>query len=168
MFNLRTNLFRGEGVSMSSREARSSASKRSDGVSFAHPDIIYVNGKFLTVDVRFSVASAVAVRDGRFVAVGEIEDIKALAGPSTTLVDLQGQTVLPGLIDTHAHVERAGLLKYTVQLNDVSTVAQALARITEHASRTPKGRWIRGAQWHPVSQLAEKRVLTREDLDKAA
>jgi predicted amidohydrolase YtcJ len=153
---------------MSSREARSSASRRSEGASFAHPDIIFVNGKFLTVDISFSVASAVAVRDGRFVAVGEIEDIKGLAGPSTTVIDLQGQTVLPGLIDTHAHVERAGLLKYTVQLNDVRSVEQALTRISEYAAQTPKGRWIRGAQWHPVSQLAEKRFLTREELDRAA
>jgi predicted amidohydrolase YtcJ len=72
------------------------------------------------------------------------------------------------LIDTHAHVERAGLIKYTVQLNDVTSVAQALARISEHAAETPRGRWIRGAQWHPVSQLTEKRFLTREELDRAA
>jgi len=157
-----------EVASMGSREAGSLSSKRSGRVSFEHPDTIFINGKFVTVDARFSLARAVAVRDGRFVAVGEMEEIKALAGPSTAVVDLHGQTVLPGLIDTHAHVERAGLLRYTVQLNDVSTVEQALTRISEYAARTPKGRWIRGAQWHPVSQLAEKRFLTRQELDRAA
>ncbi|HUN96596.1 MAG TPA: amidohydrolase, partial [Bradyrhizobium sp.] len=108
------------------------------------------------------------VRGGRVLAVGTSDDIRRLAGPSTTVVDLEGKTVLPGLIDTHAHVERAGLLKYTVRLDDVTTVAQALARISEYAVRTPKGKWIRGGQWHPISQLAEKRFLTRDELDKAA
>ncbi|MHC2761576.1 putative amidohydrolase YtcJ [Bradyrhizobium liaoningense] len=136
--------------------------------SIGAPDTIYTNGKFLKVDPLFGVASAVAVRDGRFVAVGNIDEISALAGPNTAVIDLDGRTVLPGLIDTHAHVERAGLIKYTVQLNDVTTVEQALARIGEHAGRLPKGEWVRGAQWHPVSQLAEKRFLTREELDRAA
>jgi len=134
----------------------------------SYPDSIFTNGKIITADPDFSVVNAVAIRDGRFVAVGTAEEVGPLAGPSTVIVDLKGSTVLPGLIDTHAHVERAGLIKYTVQLNDVTSVAQALARISEHAAETPRGRWIRGAQWHPVSQLTEKRFLTREELDRAA
>lgn len=133
-----------------------------------HPDTIFINGKFITADESFRIANAVAVRDGRFLAVGDEADIAALAGPSTTVVDLQGRTVLPGLIDTHVHVERAGLLKYTVQLNDVSTVEQALARISSYAAKLPKGQWLRGGQWHPLAQLAEKRLLTREELDRVA
>jgi hypothetical protein len=132
------------------------------------PDTIYTNGNFLKVDALFGVASAVAVRDGRFVAVGKMDEISALAGPNTVVIDLNGRTVLPGLIDTHAHVESAGLIKYTVRLNDVTTVEQALARISAHAAKLPKGRWVRGAEWHPVSQLAEKRLLTRAELDRAA
>jgi predicted amidohydrolase YtcJ len=134
----------------------------------AHPDTILINGNIVTVDAEFSIANAVAVRDGRILAVGTNDDIKRLAGPSTAVMDLDGKTVLPGLIDTHAHVERAGLLKYTVQLDDVTTVAQALTRISEYAAQTPKDKWIRGGQWHPVSQLAEKRFLTRDELDRAA
>jgi predicted amidohydrolase YtcJ len=134
----------------------------------AHPDTILINGNIVTVDAEFSIVNAVAVRDGRILAVGTNDDIKRLAGASTAVMDLDGKTVLPGLIDTHAHVERAGLLKYTVQLDDVTTVAQALARISEYAARTPKDKWIRGGQWHPVSQLAEKRFLTRDELDRAA
>ena len=153
---------------MSSRDSRSANSRLSGTIPSGHPDAIFINGKFITADASFRVAEAVALRDGRFLAIGSSEEIRSIAGPSTSVVDLQGATVLPGLIDTHAHVERAGLLKYTVQLNDVSTVAQALARISEHAAKTPKGRWIRGAQWHPISQLAEKRFLTREELDRAA
>ena len=134
----------------------------------AHPDTILINGNIVTVDAEFSIANAVAVRDGRILAVGTNDDIKRLAGASTAVMDLDGKTVLPGLIDTHAHVERAGLLKYTVQLDDVTTVAQALTRISEYAAQTPKDKWIRGGQWHPVSQLAEKRFLTRDELDRAA
>jgi predicted amidohydrolase YtcJ len=145
-----------------------SAAGANRGNPIAAPDVIYTNGKFLKVDAHFGVANAVAVRDGRFVAVGKIDEISALAGPHTAVIDLDGRTVLPGLIDTHAHVERAGLIKYTVQLNDVGTVEQALARISEYAAKLPRGRWVRGAQWHPVSQLAEKRFLTREELDRAA
>ena len=142
---------------------------RANGAASAdHPDTIFINGKFITADESFSIANAVAVRGGRFLAVGDEADITALAGPSTTVVDLQGRTVLPGLIDTHVHVERAGLLKYTVQLNDVSTVEQALSRISSYAAKLPKGQWLRGGQWHPLAQLAEKRLLTREELDRVA
>jgi predicted amidohydrolase YtcJ len=153
---------------MSSRTSRIAASSRAAFGSPSCPDSIFTNGRIITADPDFSVVNAVAIRDGRFVAVGTAEEVGPLAGPSTVIVDLKGSTVLPGLIDTHAHVERAGLIKYTVQLNDVTSVAQALARISEHAAETPRGRWIRGAQWHPVSQLTEKRFLTREELDRAA
>lgn len=153
----------------SAGDARSASSGRtSPAPSSGHPDAIFINGKIVTVDAAFRVADAVAVRDGRFLAVGTTDEMRSIAGPTTTVVDLQGKTVLPGLIDTHAHVECAGLLKHSVQLNDVSTVAQALARISEYAATAPKGRWIRGGQWHPISQLAEKRFLTREELDRAA
>jgi predicted amidohydrolase YtcJ len=153
---------------MSSRESRSAHSRLGEAISLGDPDAIFINGKFVTADAEFRIANAVAVREGRFLAVGTTEEMRSIAGPSTIVVDLQGQTVLPGLIDTHAHVERAGLLKYTVQLNDVGTIAQALARISEHAATIPKGQWIRGAQWHPLSQIAEKRFLTRAELDQAA
>lgn len=149
-------------------DVEKSASLRAQPDLSGYPDTILINGNIVTVDGEFSIANAVAVRDGRILAVGANDDIKQLAGPSTAVVDLEGRTVLPGLIDTHAHVERAGLLKYTVQLDDVTTVAQALARISEYADRTPKGKWIRGGQWHPVAQLAEKRFLTRDELDKAS
>lgn len=131
-------------------------------------DVVLVNGKIVTADPRFSIADAVAIKDGRFDAVGTTDDIEALAGEHTERVDLAGRTVLPGLIDTHAHVERAGLRKFVVQLDDVRTLDQALQRVADQVQRTPQGAWVRGGSWHPIAQLAEKRFPTRAELDRIA
>ncbi|HSI35755.1 MAG TPA: hypothetical protein VK986_19390, partial [Tepidisphaeraceae bacterium] len=69
----------------------------------APPDLILLNGKVVTVDQRFTVASAVAIRDGRIVAVGEGDTIARDRDAKTTVVDLKGATVIPGLIDSHVH-----------------------------------------------------------------
>src|SRR5215831_14542558 len=71
------------------------------------PDTVLVNGKIVTVDDRFTIAQALAVRDGRVVKVGDSAEIEALKGPQTRVIDLAGRTVIPGLIDNHAHWVRA-------------------------------------------------------------
>ena len=68
------------------------------------PDVIYFNGKIVTVNEQFEIVEAVAIRDGRFVAGGSNEEVRALASPSTGLVDLEGQTVLPGFYEDHIHL----------------------------------------------------------------
>ncbi len=87
-----------------------------------YADNIFVNGKIITVDERASVAQAVAVRDGKILAVGQNAQILKLAGPKTTRIDLKGKTMLPGLVDTHSHLQEYALdhwgedhplLKYT-------------------------------------------------------
>jgi predicted amidohydrolase YtcJ len=138
------------------------------GALLGYPDLVLVNGRIVTADSAFTIAEAVAIRGDRFLAVGRTDDIAALAGPDTEVVDLGGRTVLPGLIDTHAHVERAGLLKVTVGFEGVSCVDEALARVRDGAERVPPGEWIRGRVWHPLAQLAEKRFLDRWELDRAA
>ncbi|MFT4116113.1 amidohydrolase [Bradyrhizobium sp.] len=136
--------------------------------ALGYADQIFINGKVLTVDPAFAVAESVAIRGKHILAVGTSKDVSRLAGPHTDVVDLQGKCVLPGLIDTHAHVERAGLLNVTVGFDDVSTVAEAQAQVRDMARKTPQGAWIRGRIWHPIAQLKEKRFLTRHDLDEAA
>jgi predicted amidohydrolase YtcJ len=136
--------------------------------ALGYPDLVLTNGRIVTADPAFSVAEAVAIRDGRFLAVGQAVEIEALAGPHTRVVDLHGRTVLPGLTDTHAHVEKAGLLDVTVGFEGVTKVEEALERVREMARRIPEGDWIRGRIWHPLAQLREKRFLTRQELDRAA
>ena len=136
--------------------------------ALGHPDLILHGGRIVTADPDFTIAEAVAVRDGRFLAVGRSDEILRLGGPRTAIIDLAGRTVLPGLIDTHAHVERAGVLKSTVGFEGVAGVDEALERVCEKAEVTPSGEWIRGRVWHPFAQLREKRFLTRWELDRAA
>ncbi|HWW46642.1 MAG TPA: amidohydrolase [Xanthobacteraceae bacterium] len=136
--------------------------------SARYADTIVTNARVITVDPAFSIAQGFAIRDGRFIAVGSTDEIDAWRGPDTGVVDAQRRTIVPGLIDTHVHVEAAGLLNFTVGFEGVTTVAEALARVTEMAKKTPPGEWIRGRMWHPVSQLKEKRFLNRWELDEAA
>src|SRR5512138_3140672 len=76
---------------------------------FNSPDLVLVNGKVLTLDEQSSVTEAIAVRDGRILATGSNASIRALAGARTRVLDVSGKTVIPGLIDTHAHFKAAGL-----------------------------------------------------------
>jgi predicted amidohydrolase YtcJ len=138
------------------------------GAALGFPDLILANGRIVTADPGFTIAEAVAIRGDKVLAVGRSADVMALAGPATELVDLEGRTVLPGLIDTHAHVERAGLLDCTVGFEGVASVEAALERVRARAAETAAGEWIRGRMWHPLAQLREKRFLTRWELDRAA
>src|SRR3954453_12081379 len=77
-------------------------------------DTVLINGKIVTVDPQFSIAQAVAIREGKFLAVCSNTQMEAFTGPNTVRVDLSGRTLLPGLMDTHAHVASAGVQDITV------------------------------------------------------
>ena len=133
-----------------------------------YADMILFNGKMITVDPKFSIAEAVAIRDGKILAVGSNADILALAGPNTQKVDIKSKTLVPGLIDTHQHPEGAGELKFVVNFDTARTVADALGLIKEFAAKTKPGEWIRGSGWYALAQLEEKRFLTRGEIDSVA
>jgi len=132
------------------------------------PDLVLVGGRILTMDSRSSVAEALAVRDGKILAVGSDAAVRPMAGPQTRVIDLAGKTVVPGLIDTHAHFGAAGLGDYVVNLGPAKSVAGALELLKAFVARKKPGEWIITGGWHPPSQLAEKRYLTRQEIDSVA
>ncbi|MGJ4892362.1 amidohydrolase [Bradyrhizobium sp. HKCCYLRH3099] len=132
------------------------------------PDLVLVNAKVLTLDEQSSVTEAIAVRDGKILSVGSSASMRALAGARTQVLDVAGKTVVPGLIDTHAHFKAAGLGDYVVVMGRAKTVADALEAIKAFVAKRKPGEWIVGGAWHPPSQLAEKRYLTRQEIDSVA
>ena len=107
------------------------------------PDIALVNGRIVTLDGRSTVAEALAVGDGKIVAVGRSVDIRALAGAATRIIDLEGRTVIPGLINSHMHAIRAALF-YATEVNWIGTrsIPEAMARIATEPRAARPGQWI--------------------------
>ena len=134
-----------------------------------HPDLVILNGRIITVDPRDSVAEAAAVKDGRFVAVGSTREIKALAGKGTEVLDLEGRTAMPGIIDSHTHPSNiaARLLEVDLRAPPVKNIAEVKKKIAEKARELGPGKWVRAANYND-SKLAERRQVTRWELDEAA
>ena len=131
----------------------------------ADADLILHNGKILTVDPKFSIAQAVAVKDGRITAVGASNAVLTKErGASTRLVDLGGKTVLPGLIDAHVHALGAALSEFRKPLPPLDSIEDIQNYIREKAKVTPKGEWIVVPRTLPP-RLKEMRMPTRADLD---
>jgi len=133
-----------------------------------YPDRILYDGTVRTVDPDDRVVEAVAIRDGRFLAVGETAEIRSLAGPDTVERDLGGRTVIPGLVDSHVHLRQVGMDLDRVTLFEARSIADVRAAIGAAADEAASGEWVlAGWGWHE-SQLDEDRLPTREDLDEAA
>jgi predicted amidohydrolase YtcJ len=130
------------------------------------PDLILIHGKILTVDAKDSVVEAVAIANGKIVALGSTAEIQRRAGPATRIVDLHGLTATPGLIDTHGHFASGGVDElFNVVLSDISNVNDALNKLREKAATLKPGEWLVGAGWDE-GKLAERRYLLASDLDK--
>ena len=106
-------------------------------------DTILVNGKIVTVDAQASTRSALAIRGGRIAAVGTDADVRRLAGPATRVIDLQGRTVIPGLIDSHLHATRAAL-SFSTEVNWIgaTSLAEGLNRLHEASLKAKPGAWL--------------------------
>ncbi|MBP1986665.1 amidohydrolase [Halolamina salifodinae] len=134
----------------------------------AYADTVLVDGEVLTVDEQFSIAEAVAVRDGRVLDMGTTAQIRDLAGPETEEIDLDGRTVIPGLIDSHCHLRQVGMDLERVTFHDAREIDDVLAAVGDAADETPDGEWVQASWgWHE-SQLAEDRLPTRTELDGVA
>jgi predicted amidohydrolase YtcJ len=132
-------------------------------------DIALVNGKVLTLDERGSVVEALAVRDGKIIAIGSSADIRARAGAGTRIIDVGGRTVIPGLIDSHMHAIRAALF-YATEVNWIGarSIPEAMARIASAAKAAKPGQWIIVAGGWTEQQFAERRRPTQAELITAA
>ena len=111
--------------------------------SSQNADAILLNGKILTVDSQFSTREALAIRDGRIVALGSSAEMKKLAGAKTPVIDLQGRTVIPGLIDNHMHAIRAAQT-FSTEVNWIgaTSLAEALGRVHDAAQKMKPGSWL--------------------------
>src|SRR5439155_8013076 len=132
------------------------------------PDLILSNGKIITVDERFTLAQAIAVRGDRIVAVGSNQDITRLAGPDTKRIDLRGRAVTPGLIDNHMHLLRGGTTwQWEVRWDGVASRKQALEMLRARAKAVAPDGWIYNLGGWAIEQFADdKRPFTREELDQ--
>ncbi|HSC83996.1 MAG TPA: amidohydrolase family protein, partial [Pseudomonas sp.] len=132
-------------------------------------DLILFNGRLHTVDREKPTATAVAIKDGRFLAVGNDAEVMALRGSATQVIDLQRRTVVPGLNDSHLHLIRGGL-NYNLELRweGVPSLADALRMLKDQAERTPTPQWVRVVGGWNEFQFAEKRMPTLDELNKAA
>ncbi len=131
--------------------------------------LILTNGNFHTVDGDKPLATAVAIKDGKFLAVGSEAEVMHYAGEATQVVDLQGSTGIPGLNDSHLHLIRGGL-NYNLELRweGVPSLADALRMLKEQALRTPNPQWVRVVGGWTEFQFAEKRMPTLDEINEAA
>ena len=131
--------------------------------------LILFNGRFHTVDRSRPQASAVAIADGKFLAVGDADEVMRHRTPDSRVIDLNGRTAIPGLNDSHLHLIRGGL-NYNLELRweGVPSLADALRMLKEQALRTPNPQWVRVVGGWNEFQFAEKRMPTLEEINAAA
>jgi len=131
------------------------------------PDLVVLNGNVLTQDDANPAAEALAIKDGRFVAVGSSDDVRNLATADTPVIDAEGMTVVPGFIDAHSHPSGAGLNALRNVNTNLGSIASIQAALRERARRTPPGEWIVGYMYDDTKQ-EEGRPLLLRDLDEVS
>src|SRR6185436_10894591 len=135
---LRTNLL----AAIALAAASASAAQRP-----APADLIVTNARIYTVDDAHPLATALTVREGRIQFVGSEREALTLRGPTTQMVDAKGKTVVPGIVDAHAHLLGLGFTLSDVQLFDTRSFDQVVQKVVARLNGAPAGRWIRGRGW---------------------
>lgn len=135
----------------------------------AAAELIIRNARITTLDRQNPAASALAVADGRLLAVGDEAEVLRHAGPATRLIDANRRRLIPGLIDSHIHVIRGGL-NYNLELrwDGIPSLADAMQRLREQVARTPAPQWVRVIGGFTEWQFVERRLPTIEELNAAA
>lgn len=131
-------------------------------------DLIIINAKVTTLDRQNPSADAVAIRDGRFLAVGTEAEVRA-AAPDAGIIDAKGRRLIPGLIDSHTHMIRGGL-NYNMELrwDGVPSLSDAMMMLKRQVDRTPAPQWVRVVGGFTQHQFAEKRLPTLEEINAVA
>jgi len=142
------------------------------GAALMAADLLLVNAKIWTGDPGRPSATALAIRDGTIVAVGDDAEVRKSAGEKTAVLDARGRRVVPGFIDCHTHFFTSGFDLLAVDLRDAKSPEEYARRLGEYAKGVPAGRWLRGGNWDeqkwPGARLPDRRLLDRVTGDHPA
>jgi predicted amidohydrolase YtcJ len=129
-------------------------------------DLLLINGNIITVDAKDFVAQALAIQNGKIVAVGSNDQVRKHAAKNARIIDLHGRTATPGMIDSHCHFDQTTSI-YDLDLSNIKSVAEAVELVRQKVAHTPPNVWIQGAGWDE-SKLTELRYIYASDLDKVS
>ena len=130
-------------------------------------DLIVTNAKIYTVDDAHPFVSALAVREGRVQFVGSVQEALVLRGPSTRVIDAAGRTIIPGIVDAHAHLFDLGIFLRNIDLTETRSYDDVVARVAAKVKETPAGRWIVGRGWDQ-NKWGDTRFPTHEALSRVS
>ncbi len=130
-------------------------------------DLIVTHAKIYTVDDNHPFVSAMAVRDGRIQFVGSEREALLLKGPSTRMLDAGGQTIIPGMVDAHAHLFGLGTFLKNIDLTDTRSYDAIVSRVAERLKEIPSGRWVIGRGWDQ-NKWGDTRFPTHEALTRVS
>ena len=130
-------------------------------------DLIVTNARIYTVDDAHPFVSALAVRDGKVQFVGSVREAMLLRGPSTQVIDATGRTVIPGMVDAHAHLFGLGEFLRSIDLTDTRSFDEIVARVGARTKETPAGRWVIGRGWDQ-NKWGDTRFPTHEALSRVS
>lgn len=142
------------------------ASAQQSAAAPAPADLILTNGRVYTVDIDRPVVRAMAVRDGKVAFVGSDSGVMALRGSSTRMIDLAGRTVIPGMVDAHAHFAGLGSALANVDLTGTKSYDEVIARVVAKARTLPAGEWVLGRGWDQ-NEWGNTAFPTHEALSRA-
>lgn len=130
-------------------------------------DIVFKNGNVYTANDKAPKAQAIAVKDDRIIFVGTNADAQKLVGPNTRVVDLKGNTVLPGFTDAHQHLSGVGQREMTLNLEGTTSLEDLLAKVKARVDQAKPGEWVTGRGWIET-HWQPPAFPTRWDLDKVS
>lgn len=128
-------------------------------------DLFFTNGEVITVDSKFTITDSAAIAGNRIMATGSYDELKGWIGESTEIIDLEGKSLLPGIIDSHLHIGIHGLLKMSHDVKKYKSIKELVSDFQEKVEQLPEGEWLRGWNFND-NTVEERRLPTKEDLDQ--